>query len=71
MTDVTCCVCRKTWSAESPGISYRSLDGRWWCTSATSCTRRYARAKSRQAQLLTETIGLLASLFPLEAPRAH
>ena len=63
-TGVICCVCRKPWLPTSPGISYRSSDGRWWCTSPADCARRLARSKARQKQLLDQAIALLASMFP-------
>lgn len=63
MSDLSCCVCHKTWAATSPGISYRSLDGRWWCASAADCGRRLARAKARQDLLFTRVISLLAHML--------
>jgi hypothetical protein len=35
---VTCCVCGQPWDPASPGVEYRSLDGRWWCKDERPCT---------------------------------
>ena len=43
---VFCCICGEPWEATDPGVQYRSLDRRWWCTDETSCTSRRARGEA-------------------------
>lgn len=42
---VTCCVCLVRWDPADPGVSYRSIDNRWWCTNYRACKDRKQHAE--------------------------
>ena len=47
---VFCCICGAAHDARSPGVLYRSMDRRWWCTDDGSCLDRASALLVRQAE---------------------
>lgn len=42
---VACCCCGVLWQASDRGVSYRSIDHRWWCTDFLACKARREHAR--------------------------
>jgi len=45
VANVTCCICGVLWNPADRGVSYRSIDHKWWCTSYTACQARVEHAR--------------------------
>ena len=63
MPEVTCCVCGARWQAADPGVKYRSLDRRWWCTDDTACLEWASRAAILAANPVRTDPGDLAKMY--------
>ena len=62
-----CCICGRVWDAMDPGVQYRSLDLKWWCTDETSCTSTAAANEAATGHRTTSPETLAAMWAALDA----
>ena len=59
---VFCCVCGEPHNPRRPDVSYRSGDGRWWCTDELACWGRARDADAIMQQHLANVAAMYRAL---------
>ena len=61
--EVVCCICGQLWDARDPGITYRSIDRRWWCADDQACLEWASRAAILAASPVRTDPATLAKMY--------